>query len=199
MIGDHALTAAGNNDQVAKADALGRTDDTAAAAGLAQLLAARYSCRAYTGEPVSRSTIRCIVEIAQLTASWCNAQAWQLMVTTGRGTDRFRDALYAHARAAAPGADAFDLPTPVRFDGVYRDRRRECGWALYESVGIGRGDRVASARQALENFRLFGAPHVAIVTTPRDLGVYGAIDCGGFIATLSDFLDTPRGRPSVGH
>ena len=35
-----------------------------------------------------------------------------------------------------------------------------------------------------ENFRLFGAPHVAILTTDRSLGVYGAVDCGLYLATL---------------
>jgi nitroreductase len=34
----------------------------------------------------------------------------------------------------------------------------------------------------LEKFRLFGAPHVMIVTTEADLGVYGAIDCGAYVA-----------------
>ena len=38
--------------------------------------------------------------------------------------------------------------------------------------------------QALENFRLFGAPHVLIVTSERDLGVYGAVDCGLYGGSL---------------
>jgi nitroreductase len=36
----------------------------------------------------------------------------------------------------------------------------------------------------LENFRLFGAPHVMIITTEEDLGVYGAIDCGAYVANV---------------
>jgi len=59
---------------------------------------------------------------------------------------------------------------------------RETGWALYQSVGVAYGDRAASARQMLENFHLFGAPHTMIVTTEADLGVYGAIDCGAYVA-----------------
>ena len=34
----------------------------------------------------------------------------------------------------------------------------------------------------LENFRFFGAPHVMIITTEADLGIYGAIDCGAYVA-----------------
>src|SRR6202022_4201001 len=77
-----------------------------------------------------------------------------------------------------------DFAFPIKYDGVYRERQRETGWALYRSVGVAKGDREASGRQVLENFRLFGAPHVMIITTEQDLGVYGAIDCGSYLATL---------------
>jgi hypothetical protein len=40
----------------------------------------------------------------------------------------------------------------------------------------------ASARQAAEYFRLFGAPQVVTVTTDRNLGVPGAIDCGVWLS-----------------
>lgn len=53
-----------------------------------------------------------------------------------------------------------DVAWPSEYRGVYQARRRECGWGLYESLGIGKGDRAASAAQAAENFRMFGAPHV---------------------------------------
>jgi nitroreductase len=60
-------------------------------------------------------------------------------------------------------------------------RRRACGFQLYEAVGIARGDREASAKQGMENYRLFGAPHVAIVTSDEALGAYGAVDCGAYV------------------
>ena len=37
----------------------------------------------------------------------------------------------------------------------------------------------------MENFRFFGAPHIAIVTTEAELGPYGAMDTGGFIALFT--------------
>ncbi|MBF6375771.1 nitroreductase [Nocardia farcinica] len=77
-----------------------------------------------------------------------------------------------------------DLPFPGQYTGAYRDRRRECGKQLYESVGIARGDNAGSMRQMLRNFELFDAPHVAIVTTEAELGVYGAVDSGLYIGTF---------------
>ena len=84
--------------------------------------------------------------------------------------------------AASRTAD--DFPFPREYRGVYLERRRESGFQLYNSLGIARGDKAAYARQALENFNFFGAPHVAIVHTDEALGVYGAIDCGGYVTNF---------------
>jgi nitroreductase len=156
--------------------------DRDAADVLEQLLGQRYSCRGFRSEPVPPPVIERILRMAQRTASWCNAQPWQVIVTRGAATDRFRERLMAYAatHAAEP-----DLAFPREYRGVYRERRRECGFGLYESVGIARGDRVASARQSRENYRLFGAPHVAIITTDEALGVYGAIDCGAYVGNFT--------------
>jgi nitroreductase len=122
-----------------------------------------------------------LLATAQRTASWCNSQAWQLVITSGEATNRFRDALCAHVTTRPPQPD---IAYPREYLGLYLQRRRECGFALYDAVGVARGDRQASARQTFENYKLFGAPHVAIVTTEEALGTYGAIDCGGYIANF---------------
>lgn len=142
------------------------------------LMAARYSCRAFRPDPVPREVIEKIVATARRVPSWCNAQPWQLTITSGDETDRFRAAM---TERAMQGGHEPDLPFPDGYSGVYRDRRRECGWALYEAVGVEKGDRAGSAREMMKNFELFGAPHVAIVTSPAELGGYGALDCGGFV------------------
>ena len=149
---------------------------------LARLLTGRYSCRAYRPEPLPADTIERMFALAQLSASWCNVQPWQVVVTRPPATDVFRRALLDYLKDNA--ADQPDLPYPGGYYGKYQERRRECGWQLYESVGIARGDRAASAKQAGENFRLFGAPHVLIVTTERELGVYGVLDCGVYLGSL---------------
>ena len=78
-----------------------------------------------------------------------------------------------------------DFEWPKEYIGAYLDRRRECGYQLYEAVGIKRDDRVRRSAQMMENFRFFGTPHVAIVKSEADLGPYGSMDCGGFIALFT--------------
>ncbi|TNF57916.1 MAG: nitroreductase [Rhodobacteraceae bacterium] len=150
-------------------------------ATLSHLFAARFSCRAFRPDPVPQEDIARIVDVARRTPSWCNAQPWQVVITRGEETDRFRAALKAQAMA---GGHAPDLPFPRGYSGVYKERRSVCGWQLYGAVGIEKGDRAGSAAQMMRNFDLFDAPHVAIVHSPAELGAYGALDCGAFVTAF---------------
>ncbi|MGD0698321.1 MAG: nitroreductase family protein [Trebonia sp.] len=151
---------------------------------LRHIVEQRQSCRGFLPEPVPEKTIAAVLETAQHAPSWCNTQPWQLTITSGSATDSFRQAMLRHVDEETGHHCASDFPAPSRYSGKRLERRRECGWALYESVGVTRGDREASRRQARENFAFFGAPHVAIVSTPGELGTYGAVDCGLYIATF---------------
>jgi nitroreductase len=145
---------------------------------LERLLSDRHSCRGFLPDPVADDVIENILQLAQRTPSWCNAQPWQVIVTKGAATDKFRTALDAYIGENRP---APDIAFPREYRGAYLQRRRECGFQLYEAVGVARGDRVASAKQGAENFRLFGAPHVALITSDEALGTYGAVDCGAYV------------------
>jgi nitroreductase len=149
---------------------------------LEQLMAARFSCRAFLPEPVPRATIERILAAAQTTASWCNSQPWRLEITSGEATGRFREVMYAAASGGRPSSG--DFPFPREYNGVYLARRRESGFQLYNALDIARGDKAGYAKQALENFNFFGAPHVAIIHTDEALGTYGAIDCGGYVTSF---------------
>ncbi len=145
---------------------------------LRDTLEARYSCRAFRPDPVPTGTIEQLVTAAGRVPSWCNAQPWQVTITRRQETERFRDALLAAVRGGAPKAD---LPWPSAYPGIFGERRRICGYQLYGALGIDRKDHAARQEQNLENFRFFGAPHVAVISSEADLGAYGALDCGGFI------------------
>ncbi|GGG23548.1 nitroreductase [Rhodococcoides trifolii] len=148
---------------------------------LEALLNHRYSCRAYQDRQVDRADIEAMLRLAQRTPSWCNSQPWQVVVTSGETTTALAKAL---SEAAASGRMGSDIPGPEEYRGVYQDRRRGAGFALYDSVGIDRKDHARRAEHMAENFTFFGAPHTAIITTDKYLGTYGAVDCGGYVSTL---------------
>lgn len=149
---------------------------------LEQVIRERYSCRKFLPEPVPRQTIEKILDLAQQTPSWCNVQPWQVVLVTGGAVAGFRDSLLAHAAGGHPSNP--DFPFPLRYEGIYRERRKVCGVQLYQALCIGRENREGAERQRLENFRFFDAPHVTLITTEEDLGVYGAVDCGLYVANF---------------
>ena len=149
---------------------------------LEELLGERYSVRAFLPQPVPRETIAHVLATAQRTASWCNSQPWQVLIASGEPKEEFRKLIYAEASSGAK--DDSDFTPPREYVGVYLDRRRESGFQLYNTLGIARGDKAAYAKQALENYNFFGAPHVAIIHTDEALGVYGAIDCGAYVSNF---------------
>ena len=149
---------------------------------LEQVIRERYSCRQFLPEPVPRLTIEKILDLAQQTPSWCNCQPWQVVLVTGGAVASFRDSLLAHAAEGHPPKP--DFPFPLRYEGIYRERRKVCGVQLYQALGIGRENREGAERQRLENFRFFDAPHVALITSEEELGVYGALDCGLYVANF---------------
>jgi nitroreductase len=149
---------------------------------LEKLLRERYSVRAFKPEAVPRETIERVLTAAQRTASWCNSQPWQVVIASGEAKEKFRKAIYAEAASGAAQDGDFEFPREYR--GVYLERRRESGFQLYNTLGIARGDKAAYARQALENYNFFGAPHVAVIHTDEALGVYGAIDSGAYVSNF---------------
>lgn len=149
---------------------------------LEAVLHRRHSCRAFRPDPVPQADIERIVTAAARVPSWCNAQPWQVLVTRGPETERFRAALLDTAMSAEPQPD---LPWPESYPDAYGARRRECGFQLYDAVGIARADKPARAAQTLRNYALFDAPHVAIIHAPKALGPYGAMDTGGFVTAFT--------------
>ncbi|MGO4568761.1 nitroreductase [Rhizobium sp. 2YAF20] len=164
---------------------------------LLSLAKARYSCRAFDARPVSRDDIERVLEIARRSPSDCNTQPASIFILSGTALEGLRAEMYD--AAATGGERTSDIPPIATYTGVFQDRRRECGWALYNAVGVQRGDREGSGRQALENFRFFGAPHLAIITAHEGLAERGLFDAGIYLghfllgAQSLDIATVPQG------
>ena len=102
-----------------------------------------------------------------------------MLIASGEAARKFSAALVSHVEAGGKPNPDFAFPTD--YQGIERERRKTCGLQLYQAVKITREDEAGKRDQFLENFRLFGAPHVALITAPAYLGFYAALDCGLYV------------------
>ena len=149
-----------------------------------QAVAQRRSIRAFTDQPADLSLLRILIERAGRAPSGGNLQPWHIHIVSGEAMARLK-ALMAVRVAEAPmgeGAEYAVYPPDMaeRFD----DRRRGVGAAMYDALGIGRGDRARRQVVFAENFRFFGAPVGLFCTVERDHGPPQWSDCGMFLQTL---------------
>lgn len=156
-----------------------------------EAMQARRSIRGYLPRPISKETLDDLFVAAQRAPSNCNVQPWQVHVVSGGSKDALRDALVSHVSQNAPAPDFGEAVMP-RYQGVLQDRQYGAAAALYTAMGIDRSDKTARSRASLRNWGFFGAPHVAIFTMDRRLGLMGAVDVGIYAHGLA-LLMTERG------
>jgi nitroreductase len=147
-----------------------------------ELMAERRSCREFKRDEVPDELLGDVLSVAQLTASWCNSQPWGVHLLRGPAKESFCFALREHvANHEEDESPDFELPAEA---GVYRERQHELAGTYYASLGIERGDRAARTQAMLRNYLLYDAPVGLIVTSDRQQGTYGAVDCGAYVANL---------------
>jgi nitroreductase len=144
----------------------------------------RHSIRAFKADPVPKETIEKILEIAQRAPSGTNTQPWHVYVCTGAVKDAIsRDVLELVRGGKGRKFEDYDY-YPENWNDLHRGRRRDVGWSLYGLVGIAKGDREGSARQAARNFQFFDAPVGIFVTTDSYLLRGSWADAGMYLQTL---------------
>ena len=144
----------------------------------------RKSIRAFTDQPVPLETVREILSIAQRAPSGTNTQPWHVHVCAGTVKQAISRDVRADAMAGrGTKYEDHDYYPPV-WNDLHRDRRRGVGWGLYGLLGIQKGDREASMRQALKNYDFFGAPVGLFVTVDSYLGRGSWADAGMYLQTI---------------
>lgn len=151
----------------------------------------RRSIRAYTDQPVPKDVLREIVEVARYAPSGSNIQPWRVHVLTGASLQRVGGAIKRAFLDDEPGHKRdYDYYTePI--EEPYLARRRQCGWGLYGTLEIGRGDHDKSKAYRARNYDFFGAPAGLVFTIDRRLEKGSWLDYGMFLQT---FMIAARGR-----
>jgi len=149
-----------------------------------EAIRSRKSVRAFTDEPVPQAQIHRILELSQRAPSGTNTQPWHTYVCAGKVRDAVvRDVCALFDTGQATKYEDYDY-YPSTWNDTHRDRRRGVGWSLYGLLGIEKGDRERSAKQARRNFSLFDAPVGLFFTTDAYLGRGSWADVGLYMQTV---------------
>src|SRR5262245_51180438 len=105
-----------------------------------EAIVSRRSVRAFLPDPVDEATIREILDVAARAPSGTNMQPWRVYVTAGAVKQQIADAiLNSGIRAEKANWDEYKY-YPDQFFEPYHARRRAVGFALYDTLGIGKRD-----------------------------------------------------------
>ena len=144
----------------------------------------RRSIRSYKADPVPVEIVREIVALGRHAPSGSNIQPWRVHVLTGATLKRVGSAIQRAFLDDEPGHRRdYDYYTDPIVE-PYLARRRQCGWGLYGTLGIGRGDREKSKAYRATNYNFFGAPVGLIFTIDRKLEKGSWLDYGMFLQTI---------------
>ena len=159
-------------------------DITRAAPDVFAAARTRRSIRAYKPDRVPPRSCARSWHSARQAPSGSNIQPWRVHVLTGATLKRVGAAIQQAFLTDEPGHKRdYDYYTdPI--EEPYLARRRQCGWGLYGTLGIGRGDHAKSKAYRAGNYNFFGAPAGLIFTIDRDLEHGSWLDYGMFLQTI---------------
>ena len=144
----------------------------------------RRSLRDFLPQPVPQSLIEQILTTAARAPSGTNMQPWKTYVVTGSTREKLCDTCCTAFDEKSGEYTSETRYYPEEWFEPYLARRREVGWALYNLLGITKGDRERTFAQHRKNYQFFGAPVGLIFTIHRDLATDSWLDYGMFMQNI---------------
>lgn len=149
-----------------------------------EAVATRASKRAFLDKPVPGDLVRRILSAAARSPSGGNLQPWQVHALGGDELARFK-AMIAERMKTNPFADGPEYQIyPESLGEPYRSRRKQCGEAMYATMGIARGDDEKRMAFVAGNFRFWDAPVGLFFCIDRRLIPTQWVDLGIYLQTV---------------
>lgn len=144
----------------------------------------RHSVRSFLDRSVARETIENILEVARYAPSGTNTQPWLVYVLGGEVKKAMSAEILADHDVHPEREEREYEYYPTDWYEPYLGRRRACGWGLYGSLGIERGDKDRMRDQRARNYTFFDAPIGLMFTIERRLSVGSWMDLGMFLQNV---------------
>jgi len=132
-----------------------------------ELVQTRRSVRGFKNEPVARTLIEEILEVAKRAPSSMNTQPWHVHVLSGKPLEHVRRRNMEEMIAGA--SPKRDIVGHGEYQGVHRHRQVEIAKKLFGAMGIARDDKPMRQDWVLRGFRQFDAPVSLVLTYDRVL------------------------------
>ena len=164
-------------------------------------LASRRTTRDFEPTPIPEDVIHDLLADGLTAPSWSNTRPFKVAIATGEVRDRIsaeflnRWKSLSKFRNGGPWTKVkvllkgYGFPTSNRllarpYVPELKPRAERVGKALYEWIGIKRGDRNARDAQWGRNYDFFGAPVELFIFIHKSLHVYAANDAGLMLQNL---------------
>lgn len=144
----------------------------------------RHSVRSFLDRPVPRDTLEHILNVARYAPSGTNTQPWQVYVLGGEVKEALSADILADYQVNQEREEREYEYYPTDWYEPYLGRRRACGWGLYGSLGIERGQKDRMSAQRARNYVFFDAPVGLIFAIERRLNTGSWMDLGMFIQNV---------------
>ena len=140
----------------------------------------RRSIRGFTDQPVSKETLKKVLQLAGRAVSAVNQQPWEFAVITGEMLKKIsRENMEYFQRAEAGDLDLH------YGEGIYRPRRVEVGRQLFAAMDIAREDKEKRLWWTARGFRFFDAPAAIILMMDNSADEYSSrLDMGCVIQNI---------------
>jgi nitroreductase len=144
----------------------------------------RFTCRAFTTEPVEKDEILKVIKSALHAPSWGNTQPWEVFIASGESADRLRKAYTERfAQNMPPGPD-LPRPLPKDWPPALKERYETLRNDRSDFLGLDRNDPKDMNLLMTLNFCFFGAPTVIFLCMDRTLTPWSLFDLGSLSQSI---------------
>lgn len=154
--------------------------DNVATMNISDLIRLRSSCRAYTHQSIPLETIQALLETAKWAPSGVNHQPTKVAILGPKTREKLANSLLEMFDAQITPNPDYEF-CPHSWSDVYKIRRKACGQALYQSLGIALDDKGEKKKHKRRNYNFFEAPVGLIVFIDKGMPKGSWLDVGLFI------------------
>jgi nitroreductase len=141
-------------------------------------LNSRFTCRAFTPEPVDRDQLLAILEGSLKAPSWGNTQPWEIFVACGAPLERLREAYSERFARDVPVSPDLPRPLPADWPPALKTRYETLRNERSDFLGLDRDDQKDMHSLMARNFSFFDAPCVIFLCMDRALTPWSLFDLG---------------------